>query len=1109
MTRTSRLIVLLVASTALFAQPPRGQRTQPTPTQPAANATQQPTNQPEGQTATTTPAPSRGEQAPAERPEDRQWRGLTWRQIGPFRGGRALAVAGASSQPTTYYFGSVGGGVWKTTDSGNTWIPIFDRVRGVSSIGSIAVAESDPNVVYVGSGEACIRGNIIAGNGVYKSIDGGKTWAHIGLNDTQSIGRVIVHPRNADLVFVAALGHVYGTNSERGLFRSADGGKTWQKVLYKDEKTGAIDVAFDPTNPSIMFAALWEASRKPWEMISGGPGSGLYKSVDGGLTWKQVQGNGLPRTTIGRIGVSVSGTNGNRVYAIVEAENGGVFRSDDGGDNWRLLNSERNLRQRAWYYTHIFADPKTADTVYVLNTSMYRSTDGGRTFTPLPAPHGDHHGLWIDPTNPQRMINSNDGGANISNNGGVTWSGQDNQPTAQFYHVIADNQYPYHVYGAQQDNSTVGIATRGDGGGIDRSDWYPVGGGESGYIAPDPRDPEIIYAGSYGGLITRLNRHTNQSQPVNPWPRNPMGHGASDLKYRFQWTYPIVISPHDPATVYTAAQVLFKSTDNGMSWTAISGDLTRNDRSKQQSSGGPITKDNTSIEYYDTIFSVAESPKQAGVIWVGTDDGLIQVTRDAGKSWQNVTPKEMPEWGRVEMVEASPSDAGTAYVAVNKHELDDWVPYAFKTTDFGKTWTKITNGLPQGALVRAVREDPTRKELLFAGTETGVFVSFDGGASWSNDIQRNLPTTPAHDLIVKGNDVVVATHGRAFWILDDISPLRQVSPAIHNEDATLFKPSAAIRVRGGGFEIPSGRPLGQNPPGGAVIYYLLKNAPAPRAEITVEVTDASGKQVRKFSNVARPEDGSPEDAETPAAFRRGGGGPNRLPAEAGLNRFVWNLRYDDAARVPNSPLWAGSTTGPLLVPGTYQLKLTVGGKSYTQPLEIKLDPRLQLQPGDIQKQFDLRWQIHQALDETHKAVNQIRNVRRQAQDLQRRVAGSPAATAVGDAFKKLDAKMTPIEEALVQVKSRSSQDPLNFPIKLNNELAALAGEVEAADAAPTKQAQEVFQVLKAELDPQLAAWKQVLATDVPAFNELVKQQNIPAVNPDARPEAPAQTPPGM
>jgi len=1130
-------LIALISCTLLFAQDTQTRQGRRSGARPAQTTAPAPVAGSGGQAAA---APS--EAFPAQTPEDKLFKAVTWRQIGPFRGGRVLAVAGAPSQPKTFYFGSVAGGVWKTTDGGIQWTPVFDKEKSVSSIGSIAVAESEPNVIYVGSGEACIRGNIVAGNGVYKSIDAGKTWQKIGLDDTQSIGRVIVNPHDANTVFVAALGHVYGNNAERGVFRSTDGGKSWQKVLYKDDKTGAIDIAFDPQNPNTLFASLWEAHRSPWELVSGGPGSGLYKSTDGGTTWKQVKGNGLPTGILGRIGVSVSGANSNRVYALVEATDGGLFRSDDGGDHWRKMNDERRILQRAWYYMHVFADPQDENKVYVLNTSMMRSTDGGAHFTVLPAPHGDHHGLWIDPKDPDRMINSNDGGANVSTDGGKTWTGQDNQPTAQFYHVIADDRFPYWVYGAQQDNSTVGIATRGSGGGIGPSDWYTVGGGESGYIAPYPPDPLIIYAGSYGGYLTRLDKHTGQSQAVNPWPDNPMGYGAADIKYRFQWTYPIVISPHDPNTMYAAAQVLFKSNNGGQSWTQISPDLTRNDKSKEQSSGGPITKDNTSVEYFDTIFSVAESPKQAGLIWVGTDDGLVQITRDAGQHWENVTPKEMPEWGTVNMVEASPSNAGTAYVAVDKHQLDDWAPYIFKTTDFGKTWTKITNGIPHGEILHVVREDLVRPELLFAGTEKGFYVSYDAGQSWHNWLQKNLPPSPVHDLIVHGNDVVVATHGRAFWALDDISNVRDFNPSIANEDAHLFKPSPAIRIRGGGFGGGGGgaRNVGQNPPTGAVIYYYLKtgaqrgeggaNAPAPAPpaegaateggqgrgpggrgrgpEITLDVLDSQSKVVRHLSSIPSPLVQVEEDNEAPEEGRRAFR-PDLLPAQEGMNRFVWNLRYEDATRVPNSPIWAGSTTGPMILPGTYTLKLTAAGKSYTQPLEVKVDPRVKVNEADLQKQFALSSQIHDLLSRTHDAVNQIRNVRRQMQDVQRRTAGTKAAAPIRTAARTLDQKMTPIEEELIQVKSRASEDPLNYPIKLNNKLAALGNIVESADAAPTAQSQAYFDELKPLIETQLAKWAEVLKTDVPAFNNAVKQQDIPAVDPTQRPSGGAGGAPSM
>ncbi|HKS83333.1 MAG TPA: hypothetical protein VJR23_17645, partial [Candidatus Acidoferrales bacterium] len=671
-------------------------------------------------TISVAPAPTLA-QSPASAPEA-QSMPLKWRLVGPFRGGRVLAVTGISSQPDTYYFGAVAGGVWKTTDGGLEWLPIFDQESAhekVSSIGAIAAAPSDPNVLYVGTGESCIRGDISYGNGVYKSLDAGKTWSHIGLEDTQHIARILVDPHNPDIVFVAALGHAYGPNAERGVFRSADGGKSWQKVLYQDDKTGAIDLAFDPNNSHILFAALWQASRSPWGLYSGGPGSGLYKSSDGGLTWKKLEGHGLPKGVLGRIGVAV-GADSNRVYALIEAADaGGLYRSDDAGDTWHHVTDDHRFTQRAWYFTHIFADPKSADTLYILNTGMYRSIDGGNSFTSINAPHGDRHGLWIDPANPTRMIESDDGGATISTDGGKSWTTQDNQPTAQFYHVATDNQFLYRLYGAQQDNSTVSIASRSDNGAIADTDYYDVAGGESGFVVPDPRNPNIVYAGSYDGLITRFDKSTGQAQDISAWPLNPMGHGAADLVHRFQWTAPIEISPSDPSVLYHGAEVLFKSSDAGMSWTAISPDLTRNDKSKQQSAGGPITQDNTSVEYYDTIFAIAESPLDKNEIWVGTDDGLVQLTRDGGKNWTNVTSKEFGDWSLISIIAPSPHDAATAYVAVDRHRLDDHRPYIFKTTDYGKTWHSISSNLPPNSYVHVVREDPVRKGMLYAGTESG------------------------------------------------------------------------------------------------------------------------------------------------------------------------------------------------------------------------------------------------------------------------------------------------------------------------------------------------------------------------------------------------------
>jgi len=1021
-------------------------------------------------------------------------KGMKWREIGPFRGGRVLAVAGVAGDPNTYYFGGVAGGVWKTTDGGLTWAPLTDQTT-IMSVGAIAVAPSDANVIYAGTGESCIRGNISYGDGMYKSVDAGKTWTHIGLEDTEHISRVMVDPQNPDVVFVAALGHAYGNNEMRGVFRSDDGGKTWKKILYKDDKTGAIDLVFDPHNSHVLFAALWEAHRSPWSLVSGGPGSGLYKSGDDGATWKRLEGHGLPQGVLGRIGVSVSGADGNSVYAIIEAEKGGIYRSEDGGESWHLVNPSHQFTQRAWYFHHIIADPKSTDTVYVLNTGLYRSTDGGRNFSLLRAPHGDHHGLWIDPTNPNWIINSNDGGATISHNGGITWTTESNQPTAQFYHVATDTHFPYRVYGAQQDNSTVAIASRSDRGAIDRPDWYAVGGGEAGYVVPSPADPDIVYAGSYDGLITRYNHKNGQIQDITSWPLNPMGSGAADLKHRFQWTAPIALSPHDPNILYHGGERIFMSKDAGMSWTAISGDLTRDDKSKQRSSGGPITQDNTSVEYYDTVFAIVESPVEKGVIWVGTDDGLVQLTRDAGQHWSNVTPRGVPEWGLISLIDASPHAGGTAYVAVDGHKLDDYRPYVFKTTDYGKSWTKITNGLPDHVYVHAVHEDPKRKGLLFAGTETGIYVSFDDGGHWQS-LRLNLPATPIHDLTIKDDDLVAATHGRSFWVLDDINPIRQLTSDVATEDAHLFQPAPAVRFRGPSFDVPRGLPVGANPPSGAIVDYALKAA--PKDPITLEISDASGKVVRKFSSKKTQETpGATEDEFGPAAARR-----EQMPTEVGLNRFVWDLRYEPPSKVPGSISWGGSPIGPVAVPGTYQLKLTVEGKAYTPPVEVKKAPRVEASQADLQKQLDLALRIRDRIAAGHDAVNQIRSVRDQLTQLKKRLAGDSNAKTILDAADALNKKLDAIEEKIIQPKSKANEDPLNYPIQAADQLMALQGTVESADAAPTAQSFTVFEELNGRLEAQLALWRDVQSKDIATLNELIQKNSIPAIAP-AKPDGQA------
>lgn len=1044
------------------------------------------------------PAPAAESQAApaAVQPEypENLFEGMKYRVVGPFRGGRVEAVAGDPKNPNTYYFGAVSGGVWKTTDGGATWGPLTDKYD-IWSVGAIAVAPSAPNVIYVGSGEACLRGNITYGNGVWKSVDSGRTWKNMGLKDTRQIGRVAVNPTNPDIVFVAALGHAFGPNPDRGVYRSTDGGNNWQKVLFKDDNTGAIDISIDQNNPQIIYAAMYQVYRKPWMFSSGGPGSGLYKSTDGGNTWKEITGNGFPKGTLGRIGVAVSPANSDRVYANVEAKEGGVFSSNDGGEHWTKLTGSSNFTQRAWYYMHIFADPKNVDGVYVLNVSAFHSTDGGKSWQPFRPPHGDNHALWIDPNNPDRIIEGNDGGATITTDGGKNWSTQLNQPTAQFYHVATDNKFHYTIYGAQQDNSTIAIASSTDGGPIDRTDWYPVGGGESGYVVPYLPDPNIVFAGSYDGLITKFNKETGVEEDINPWPDNPMGWGAGDLKYRFQWTSPIAASPEDPNTLYMGANVVFRTTDMGQHWTAISPDLTRNDKSKQASSGGPLTQDNTSIEYYDTVFTIAESSVTKGVIWAGSDDGMIHVTRDAGGHWDNVTPKEMPEWGTVSLIDASPLDAGTAYVAVDRHRLDDLTPYIFKTSDYGKTWTKLVNGIPEGSFVHVVRQDPKDRNLLFAGTETGVFVSWNDGAKWQ-PLKLNLPAVPIHDLVIKDDDLVLATHGRSFWVLDDIEPLRQMSQQVATADVFFYKPGESFRGRGGrgffGGGGGGGNPtVGVNPPGPVVLEYFLKTAPKPNEEVKLDILDQQGKVIRKYSS--KPPATARRGEQEEESFRPAPN--NRLPAKEGLNLFTWDLRTEAPANVPGLSQWGGRPSGATVPPGAYQARLTVAGKEYTVPIDVKADPRLKINSDDYMKQYDLESKINQSVDAANRAVNQMRDVLDQLKAFKDRYKDNAQAKEViaqGDALEK---KITPVEEEIVQDKSHASEDPLNFPIRVNNKLLLLSETVSSAEGAPTQQSYEVYDELNKQLEASLAKWKEIQSSDVAAFNSAVQKANLPAVVP--------------
>lgn len=1016
------------------------------------------------------------------------YQALRWRYIGPYRGGRVTAVTGVAQKPLVFYMGATGGGVWKSEDAGLTWVNISDGFFKTGSVGAIAVAESDPNIIYVGMGEAPIRGNVSHGDGIYKSTDGGKTWVHVGLEDTSQISRIRIHPQNPDLIYVAALGHVYGPNEQRGVFRSRDGGKTWEKTLYRNNRTGAIDLILDPTNPRIIYAALWEAYRTPYSLVSGGPGSGLFKSTDGGDTWEELTTKpGMPGGIIGKIGVTVSPVKPERVWAIVEAEEGGVFRSDNGGQSWQRLNSDRRLRQRAWYYSRIYAHPRDPDTVFVLNTAFYKSIDGGANYSVIRTPHGDNHDLWINPVNPEIMVNGNDGGACVSLNGGLSWSSLYNQPTAQFYHVTCDNNFPYRVLGAQQDNTTVRIASRTGGAGIYSTDWEPVGGGESGHVVARPDNPEIVYAGSYGGYITRWDGRTKTARVINPWPDNPIGWAAGDLKYRFQWTAPILVSRFDPNVLYHAAQVLFRSTNEGQSWQIISPDLTTNDKTKQGPSGGPITKDNTSVEYYCTIFALAESYHDPNILWAGTDDGLVHITRDGGKTWQNITPKELAPWSLISMIEVSTFNPGTAYLAVDRHELDDFRPYIYKTDDFGKTWKKISGGLPPHSFVRVVREDPKRRGLLYAGTETGVFVSFDDGSTWQS-LQLNLPIVPVHDLCVKDDDLVAATHGRSFWILDDLTPLHQLTPEITKAPYHLFKPRDAYRLaRGGGFG--SGE-AGENPPWGTTIFYYLREK--PQKPVYLDFLDANGNLICSFSS--QPPASEEKDEKEKRLFRAS----PVVSAEKGLNRFVWDMRVLPAQAVPGAVIWAGTLAGPVVPPGIYQVRMRVGEEALTQKWEWKIDPRIDSSVGELKEQFNLLVQIRDKLDEVNRAIIKLRSLRKQLEDfilkLQTKSEESRELTSelkghISMATRILN-DLKEVEEVLIQPKSQAPQDPLNYPIRLDNRLAALASVVAGVDSRPTDQSYELFQELKAEAERELARLERILKEQVGAFNQKIRESGL-------------------
>lgn len=1019
---------------------------------------------------------------------------LNYRNIGPYRGGRSVAVAGHDDQPYTFYTGFAGGGVFKTTNGGNSWINISDGFFKTGSVGAIDVADSDPNVIYAGMGETDIRGNMSGGDGMYRSTDAGKTWSYLGLGESQFIGDIEIHPTNPDIVWVAAMGQVFGGegNEERGVFKTTDGGKTWNKVLYRDNKTGAVDIALDPNNSRILFAGLWEAYRNPWEMSSGGDNSGLFKSTDGGDTWEEIStAPGLPKGMLGKIGVSVSPVNSNRVFAIIENQKGGgLFRSDNGGDTWTRVSADRNLRQRAWYYSKVIADTENEDVVYVLNVSFLKSTDGGRTFSRIRTPHGDHHDLWISSNNSQRMIIGDDGGGQVTYNGGVGWSDYYTSATAQIYQVTTDNQFPYLIYGAQQDNSTFAIRSRTSGRGITERDWWPVAGGESGYIAPDPENPNVTFGGSYGGYLNKYDKEIGLSDRIDVWPDNPMGAGAKNLKYRFQWTFPIVISPHNPNVLYATSQHVHRSTDEGMSWQEISPDLTRNDTLKQDESGGPITKDDTSVEYYNTIFTFVESPIEPGVFWAGADDGLIHISRDNGDTWENITPKGLPE-AMVSIIDASHHDAGTAYMAATRYKFNDFQPMLYKTTNYGKSWKKITNGIPAMDFTRTIREDPNKAGLLYAGTETGLYVSFNAGDNWQN-LQLNLPAVAITDLAVhkRDKDLIVATQGRSFWVLDDLPVLHQLSDEIAKADHHLFVPEDTYLFGGGSFNTP-GSTIGQNHERGAVVFYTLKED--TDEEVKLEFSDMRGNVIQTYTNKedsrGRPVRESPLFYE-PEEQRRS----TVVSDKAGLNKFVWNLQYKGVTDLDGRQiLWAGNTSGPNAIPGMYKVKMYIADELVgEQDIKVVKDPRLtEVTQDDFISQFELVQTINAKLDTTHKAINRIREVRKEVNEMLGEVKDNKE---LQDKAKAMLKAISDIENELVQTKAEATQDVLNFEIKLNNKLASLKSTVATGYGKPTAQQYAVFEYLAAKVDVQLVKLNAIWNGEYDTILEEIENPVVPIEN---------------
>ena len=1068
---------MLVAIAALAAVPAGAQRTAPSRTTAAAYDPLL------YSAATATPA---------------AFKAMRWRNVGPTRGGRANAVVGDPVKPFTFYFGGVNGGIWRTTNGGQTWSNITDGKTDISSVGALAIAPSDPNVIWVGTGESQLREDLTHGTGVYRSTDAGDTWTRLGLTDSHQVADIVVDPRDPDRAWVAAMGHAFGPNAERGVFRTSDGGKTWTKVLFINDSTGANDLTIDPSNPRILYASMYKFQRTPWSMISGGGRSGIWKTVDGGDTWAELTFRpGIPATPLGKIGIDVSPANPRRLYASIEApdSSGGIFRSDDAGESWQRMNTDPRFWVRAWYYSQVTADPKDENTVYVMNLQVMRSIDGGKSFTRVRVPHGDTHAMWIDPTNSRRMINSNDGGGTISFDAGATWSSIYNQPTAQFYHVTTDNQFPYRIYGAQQDNSAISIASRSDDGAIGERDYYSVAGCENATVAVDPRDPLITYGGCYMGALSRYDHGRRQERDISVTLRNYDGYAAADVPERFQWTFPVLISPHDPKTLYVTSQHVWRSRTEGASWERISPDLTVHDPKTLTRTGGPIHGEMTGAEWYATIYALAESPKQQGVLWAGSDDGLIHLSRNGGTTWENVTPPGYGKFTRTSHIDASPHDPAVVYVAANRYQQDDMAPSLWKSADYGKTWTKIVAGIPATAFTRVVREDPVRRGLLYAGTEIGMWVSMDDGATWQ-PLQLNLPRVSVRDLTVHGNDLIVATHGRAFWVIDDVSPLRELSAAVMQKPVHLFQPATTIRWDGSGWQ--RGGRAGENPPPGALVDYWLKETPAAGTAVTVQFLDAKGATIRSFiaANV-RDSVATAKDTVVArvivtdsASYYAADSIPRLKP---GTNRFFWDLRYPDAKEMPNTVIDEGFLSGPKVPPGTYTVRLIVGHDTSARTFAVVADPRATASTAELTAQFDAAMRVRSRINELVERVERLEDLQSQLDARVKQVRGEAYAAQVADAAKAARAKLEVVRSALYETACHVDQCTLDQPVRLYNFFITLNAQVQTGAYPPTQQHGEIFTDLSTKLDTQLRTLDRIEAEDIRQFNDMLQKLGIPSV----------------